>query len=532
METVSTFKKLSFLDALLSFYYNYKEWTLEESEKGLETISVEQLMEEIDSKFEESLGTTLEYNYKEWSKELSKQRFEHVEYLLMWTDFTIKAFTRDDLTVLVWKIDSVPLFKKLYSEEINLKDYMLKAVESDSSSIFQYLISLGADPTLDDSVVMITACRRGYLDIVKYLFETGRVDEELAEEDITEAALSSGNLELIKYLFDTVKVDVGIIDDDIEQACTDGDLELVKYLISKSEDDFSYIPKFILYGVPSGNLELIKYLISLGGEEDSYQGGQVLLEAVRFSSLEVVKYLIEELKTLENPVESLVVSNVEFLEASIESKNIKMVRYMEGIFHTLRDTTVSVKNDLLEMAVQSGTVDIIKYIIRKGNVNPRFERDYPFKEAINTGEVDKIRFFIEEYKLPLHLIELGLRHSINEDVVLYLLSLPGVRPSFSNNVVLKNAIKNRSVGVIDFLISYEGEHKKEIDLNVSKGEILISILEEKRYDILYKLLEEERFVIDLQTLKVLASKSKLKVLKCVVESLDKNFIYDPIITFH
>merc|ERR1712113_207668 len=117
---------------------------------------------------------------------------------------------------------------------------MMHANANNRLEILKYLMEIRGG--VDNQQLLLNACKKGHLAVVKYLLEKGaNVDAHNIEESTSSLILAcnGGHLEVVKYLVEEgadVHARDSLHDSTLMVACKVGHLELTKYLVEKGVD--------------------------------------------------------------------------------------------------------------------------------------------------------------------------------------------------------------------------------------------------------------------------------------------------------
>lgn len=153
------------------------------------------------------------------------------------------------------------------------------------------------------------ACRRGHLEVVKYLLNANptliNCEERLRGVPPLVVATESGHLEIVKFICEFPGVDLNVNlhgRSVLYLACTNGDVEMVKYLGSipaiKTEEDGTITSSPLCVACHAGNLEVVRFLVeelkfNPGGYHSRFSSTQPLAHACVSGNSELVRYLLK-----------------------------------------------------------------------------------------------------------------------------------------------------------------------------------------------------------------------------------------------
>lgn len=86
---------------------------------------------------------------------------------------------------------------------------LVEAARSKRLSVVTYLVEkYGADPSHQEYCAFRIACELGAVDIVKYLYGTGKIETKIIQYELFGQACCSGHVEIIKFLVETGKMNL------------------------------------------------------------------------------------------------------------------------------------------------------------------------------------------------------------------------------------------------------------------------------------------------------------------------------------
>ncbi|AGD92932.1 putative ankyrin repeat protein [Megavirus lba] len=174
-----------------------------------------------------------------------------------------------------------------------INEALIYASEKNHLNIIIYLKQLGADINFNNSRILDRVSYNGYFEIVKYLIESD-IDININEYALVYSS-SEGHFEIVKYL-----VENGLhhqINEALETSCYHNYVDIAKYLIDSganihSNNETPLINTLESYKNNHNRFELIKYLIELGADIH-INNNKPLLLALKYGYHEIIKYLID-----------------------------------------------------------------------------------------------------------------------------------------------------------------------------------------------------------------------------------------------
>jgi ankyrin repeat protein len=176
------------------------------------------------------------------------------------------------------------------------------------------------DLNMNGEILIIKASEKGYLGIVKYLTKNG--SWFFPKEKALRKSAKNGHFEIVKYLVEKQKSDIHFENDKpVKNAIKNGHLEIVKYFVQEIGkcDEFGLID----FAFKFGKTEIFKYFIKERGfiVEDSTKLLQETLKN-KFSNLEMIKFLIEELKADIHFKKDIALIN------AIDKDNLELIKFL------------------------------------------------------------------------------------------------------------------------------------------------------------------------------------------------------------
>lgn len=238
------------------------------------------------------------------------------------------------------------------------------------------------------------ACISGNIELVKYLVEKKGAQ---LNSNLVNLAVAAGNLDLVKYLIETKKCDVerekGI--NVFYYANISGNVDVLKYLITQ----YDYLPDQLnIYdhrlsletAVCSGSLDMVKFL-----HETFHLSDDISIFAIEHSrNLNLIKYVVETLKW--SPKGTYDSGNNELTEAAYAMGMLDVVKYVEEKFPCESLNSIALKN-----AIKSGNSDTFIHLLQKLNITTDFKNriinaNHYLWEAVESGNLDIVKFLVEK----------------------------------------------------------------------------------------------------------------------------------------
>jgi ankyrin repeat protein len=181
--------------------------------------------------------------------------------------------------------------------------------------------------------LIMNSCRRGHLDIVKYLLDTFNID---FEKDYLHYALEYAQLDVAEYLVERWNA------------------RDYKYASSPE------------YGCLYSCLEAVKYLVETFPNYDiRHDNNFALRKACAGGNLDVVKYIVERFNITADEILNPIYSSA--LQDAIIDDRLEVVEYLVDKFNLSIDNFF---NDELELINVYSYIRVAQYIVKKFNVKP------------------------------------------------------------------------------------------------------------------------------------------------------------------
>lgn len=208
----------------------------------------------------------------------------------------------------------------------------------------------------------------GNLNFLKYLIEKEKFPPTTS---LIRHASYYGHLHIIKYLVEEKNTEIPTNSDYV--AATENHFDVVKYLI---EHGAEISESTIVIVAQKGNMEMVRYLIGKGAKINE----NAVEMAVLNKHYDIVEYLIEKGARISYPTEKLI----------IKSGNMDLLKL---IIKKLAQQNTDLTDDAVEIAAESGNLEIVKYLIdEKQSLISNSVLSY----AIKSNNIKMVKYFIEE----------------------------------------------------------------------------------------------------------------------------------------
>ena len=390
---------------------------------------------------------------------------------------------------------------------------------SGSVELVSYLIKVaGCDINargLQGRTILHMACEKNHLVVVKFLVTEIKCDLEAEDKNSNRplhiACLFSGSVELVSYLIKVANCDINARGFQgctiLHSACEKNHLEVVKFLVTEIKCDLEAEDKdsdrsLHIACLFSGSVELVSYLIKVAGcdiNARGFQGRTILHRACEKNHLEVVKFLVAEIKCdLESEDKN---SNRPLHIACAFSGSVELLSYLIKIagcdinargfqgctilhraceknhLEVVKFLVTEIKCDLeaedknsnrpLHIAcLFSGSVELVSYLIKANcDVNARgFQGRTILHSACEKNHLEVVKFLVTEIKCdveaedrdsdrPLHIACL---FSGSVELVSYLIKVAGCdinARGFQGRTILHMACEKNHLEVVKFLVT-------------------------------------------------------------------------------
>ena len=321
--------------------------------------------------------------------------------------------------------DNLEMVKLLVENgaDVNIRNYddgnpaLFIAALKGNWEMFQYLVENGADILIengDGCSALHAAAEGGNLDIVKWLIKKGLDVKEQCDYDRSclYHAAKSGNIEMIKWFIDK-GLDIKTKDFGertvLHCAAEGGSVEAVQWLVEQGLDINDVIlllnrPTRLIGGnflidsdnnefdllsiaARAGNLKLVQWLVEQG--MDPVGNNNVLRAAVKGGHIEIVEWLVNQGAKVNRDKNLLFYATL--------NGNLKLVQYL-----VKQGADIKKSEDVLQGAAYSGNMELIQWLIEHGADDNSNENSSILAYAIDSHDVNVLRFFVEDKKINVN----------------------------------------------------------------------------------------------------------------------------------
>ncbi|XP_068250123.1 putative ankyrin repeat protein RF_0381 [Palaemon carinicauda] len=261
---------------------------------------------------------------------------------------------------------------------------LAKEAEKGNLEKVKDLVSRGADVNFSGGNPLWNAARGGYIEIVKYLIESGANPDgdESFKGGIVAVAAEHNHLDILDILIASgASVTPGEYGRNVLfRAAENGHLEAVRKLIQAGAD-VNYGDGFsLLNAAKNGHLEVVKTFIDAGADVNA-GGGWILNNVAHAGETEVMKSLIAAGATKEHIDVSM--------RAAARGGHLETVKLL------LDNGADAKRAGLLRTAATAGNLDIVKLFLEAGaNITYEVVFGYPLHYAASKGHMDIVALLV------------------------------------------------------------------------------------------------------------------------------------------
>ena len=402
-----------------------------------------------------------------------------------------KACEENHLEVVKFLVTEINCELEAEDEDSN-RPLHLACAFSRSVELVSYLIKVaGCDINargFQGRTILHKACEKNHLEVVKFLVTEIKCDLEAEDEHNNRplhlACTFSGSVELVSYLINVAGCDINTRGLEgrtiLHKACEENHLEVVKFLVTEikcdlqAEDEDSNRPLHIACAF-SGSVDLVSYLIKVAGcdiNATGCQGRTILHKACEKNHLEVVKFLVTEIKCdLEAEDED---SNRPLHLACFLSGNVDLVSYLIKVVGCDINAKGNNEKTCLHYACERNSYDIVKVISAQPQCDLEVKDDYfnsPLQLCFNTCNICICKHLIQE---------IAKRKRSGNDLIHFMKIINVVTTQTSSNIDDKSDHNNQLL----LLASLNGD-VENLDILLCAGEFNVNFKGHGGYTLLH-----------------------------------------------
>ncbi len=243
---------------------------------------------------------------------------------------------------------------------------------------FEYLESKGV--SIDKQHCFSWACEKGYLNVVKFFFETG-VNICSSRNYALRTAASNGHSDVVAFL---IEKGAKVSDCDnfaIRHAATKGHKSVVELLIKHGADGTANEDEAVVFAAMHGHLETVKILMKSGAKFKN-RIKRAIYWATLHGYFEIVEFLVNEYTDGK--------ATDCFVGHAASNGDLKMVQFLVD-----RGANIHEEDDAaIRWASRRGYLSMVKYLVEKG-ADIRAKDDYAVKQAHVYQHWDVVDFLVE-----------------------------------------------------------------------------------------------------------------------------------------
>lgn len=344
-------------------------------------------------------------------------------------------------------------------EPAQVKQLVVSAARHDVLENVKYLFDCyKARPYSVLHVAMRTACRCGYLPMVRWLISTGKA---LVNADFaTKEAAECGHLEVLDLL---VSKGASIGASDLERACVGGHLHVIQWIRDK-RPDLAITTNSVTWAAQNGHLKVLAYLLDNGGDCDN---GYATSKAAENGHLEVLDLLVSR-------GASITTFDLERACAGGRMHIIKWIRakkpdlpistnavsyaaghgHLEVLEYLLENGGDSNNYNATLKAAENGHLQVLQYLVSRG-CDIRFLKREPFVWAAANGHLHVLQWMYELGIVTGAVINDALPFAaLRERVhVVEWLVKQGGDVATQDNAAVRNAVSYNHVDMVHWLVA-------------------------------------------------------------------------------
>jgi uncharacterized pyridoxamine 5'-phosphate oxidase family protein len=195
----------------------------------------------------------------------------------------------------------------------------------------------------------------------------------------------------------------------------------------------------LTYAASTGNLSLVKRAVGTYGYSVDGQNYAAFVEATKAGHLDILKYLIEQ--NGENPAN---LEDLGLLEIAIERRYNNIVKYLYDKFYWI---TSEDKKELFKQALENDNFELVQLFAPN-----KFNNIDLVDKAVDTNNLDIIKFIVANYNITDgEIFERMVRKSIDAGYLHIVKYLIGINPNILRRINYLEMDDTVDKDVLDFL---------------------------------------------------------------------------------
>jgi hypothetical protein len=222
------------------------------------------------------------------------------------------------------------------------------------------------------------------------------------------------------------------------------DIERIEDIISDTKLDLSFDENsFIKWIVSSEDYVLAFDISNVPNIDKSVENNRLIRMLCELNKVEDVK------KLLKDPRVDPSASNNEAIRNACYLGHLEIVKLL------LKDPRVdpsAYNNEAIRNACKNGHLEIVKLLLVDPRVDPSVSADISSRLSMENGHIDVVKILLEHPKVNPNNLILTAVEKGSVEMVKLLLSKENIDPSFNNNICLKQAVRYDFVDVLILLL--------------------------------------------------------------------------------
>lgn len=292
----------------------------------------------------------------------------------------------------------------------SLSDILHGAAENGSANVFEKIYKVVADNDLlkhiDDTYTNVAsvAAKHGNLNVLKHLVEKHGYDLEHYNMN-TRTVCRKGYLEIVKYLIEQgIEFDIG----DLGEAAENGHLNIIRYLETQGVEPNNSTLTSAAH--KNGSLKTIKFLLDKGIKPNK----NFLLAISRTEHTDFVKNILDNYKFEDHAISSGFVGAVVYKRK--ETIQMYIDKYKES---EILDVII---NYAFPSAIEGGDTEIVELLSNTTTI-PKDILNNATKEAVSNNNIELLKYLVNKGAVPPEeTLEGAIKYGANE-LAIYLLKI-------------------------------------------------------------------------------------------------------------